>query len=484
MAKLLAAASLLSSAGCGGVGLKTREDAPLLQQLRVDSAFADDYFVDNLACQSGADDDAVAAFGTESVFAWQGDHTAATDVSFKGTSSVPSLRSAAIQASIFDFHQQQDCGNATSTAACNGAVKTVGQQKSLRICDAGKQFSRISVEGVALSGLANLNAARAFYATVPGASAAILPSYLLVLPTIEKVVSDAAGAVVKRSVSTDNLAYSANYGGSPIFVIYPKGKQAENDGLWKDLNLWEIPWGLAHEFGHHVFRTHTGVVKLGQSSAADRKENGLGDLLPIHAFPKDDDDQSFGLTDSHDVGGEDVFNAVNEGFADLFAYYVYGGKAGMTKNVDCFGLSRDVSSGDYGTGRAKTLDQEVVGTFFSKTALLPPAPCSTPSFQDVHAIGAIFAYAVDQIFDQKAPGDARAKAGLLIKWAEGIGEVTASLGAATNTLNFGQFVDAALAVVATSDAKGLILPESTCTIVNERFPALSTDLIGKKYRCQ
>src|SRR5438045_302275 len=89
---------LLFPVACGAP-LKTQKQADLVQQLRVDDAFADDYFVDDLACQAGAA--GADAIGPSQVFQWQGDGVRPTQFAFSNTNASASLSSHAVAQSFY-----------------------------------------------------------------------------------------------------------------------------------------------------------------------------------------------------------------------------------------------------------------------------------------------------------------------------------------------------------------------------------------------
>lgn len=449
--------------------LNEDKHADLVQKLRVDDSFADSYFLDDPACQAQAA--GKASIGAADVFQWQGDASRATQFAFDKTSAVESLTSEPITATAYGFYQQYECKSGESTETCSGAGKVITQPKSLKICRDNYAYPRTSVEGVSLASLSAINAAESFYRGVPGASAAILPALLVVLPTIEYVVNDASGNPLARAVETDNLAYVGSK--TPMFLVYPKGKKAVAAGLWKDVNLWEIPWGLAHEYGHHVFRTHTGVSHL---------ENTSLHIAPIRKFDtKIDGAEGLQLAASDRVvTGEDYYSAVNEGYADLFSFYTFGGKADLIKNVDCFATNRDLTASEFVGGRAKILDKDMLAQFAS-TTVIDVSGCSAPDFQDVHSLGAVVAYGVDRLFSDVAPGNDEAavlkKAGLLLNWAKRIGDTVS--GKSMDDVNFEVLVKEALITVAPSKR----LSKAACEIVRTQFPEYAETWLAAEFSC-
>ncbi len=445
---LFLAASAIAS-GCG-VRIQEEKKVEVIDQLPNDAALADRYFVQDLDCQAKG---GLADVGSQSIFQWQEGASRSTKFAFDGTSATDTLKSSAVSATFYDFRQVKTCVDG-DLETCDGESKTIGTERALRICTQAKAYDRVSVEGVALSSLASINQAEAFYRGIEGQQTSILAAYLLVLPSIEKQVKDRSGAVVKREISSDNLAYVSEFGGSPVFVVYPKSREAVRQGLWKGLNLWEIPWVLAHEYGHHVFRTHTGVVSFTRNA----KNLGLA------------------LVD-RDVGDEDVWDAANEGYADLFAYYALGGKTGQTDGLDCFEKNRDVGSPVFADGRVKALDREVLGLYFSETKGPPRATCNEPNLQDEHAIGAIIAHGIARLFGASGEGDVSSQSAYLLAWSRRLGDLQRADRDAS--LDFDAVIEEALLTVAPNKD----LNAAQCAVVKAVFPAYAEDRLADAFKC-
>jgi len=360
---LLTSAAMLS-ASCGGKASHKGDSGRRVEvtQLVPNEAFAEEYFIEDLSCMQSPSAAVHTGLG--------------------------------IDQSLFGFQQQDG--------------KVVVPANGLKICDATRAYPRASVEGAAKISQKHLSTARQFYDRLPSKTA--LPdAALMVLPTVEKTATADDGTVT-RTVLVDNLAYAPSFGGEPMFIVFPKSRRAVKQGLWTDVNLWEVPWGLAHEFGHHVFRQHTGRTGL--------------ELVPI---------QSFELTAAAGPTPDDYWTAVNEGFADLFAFYTHGAKKGQLRGVDCFETNRDVTEPRFVTGDMKILDATVAAKFAAPRSGAP-ANCDKPSFQDVHTLGAVIAHGMDQLFTANGLVDPQAKAEALLGWAERLGTLAEGRPASAVTL--------------------------------------------------
>jgi hypothetical protein len=445
------AAALLAACGAGGVGSKPSRPS----QPESDDAFAADYALADLACQSNAT--GAASLAGTPFYSWNGERAVTSPLALPGVQSTRSLTAPGMSASTYGFHQVASCKN-EDDPACDGKARVAKGPSPLKLCGAGA-YPRTSIEGVAVSSLASVEGAYRFYETVPGAQRSVLPTGLLVLPRIETDYT----ATGKRHVLTDNLAYAQSFGGEPVIVIFPKGKRALERGLWTDLNLWEIPWALAHEYGHHIFRTHTGITdavsSLGELGAAQAP------VIQLPGEGRRPRATGLGLA-SAKANATRALGAVNEGFADLFAFYARGNSSADLHGVDCFAVSRDLTSATFGDGTPKALTTRALQIFTNEDDSDAPTACDAPDFTDMHAIGAIYAYGVNALLAETAatPEERAAK---LLDWAGRMGDAVraASAGASLPLL-----ADAAIRVAADANGK---LDAHQCQIVREVFPAVA-----------
>ncbi len=457
-----AALTLSALTGCesGGVKEKSHKD---IQQITTDEAFADEYFIDDLRCQ---DEAGASSVGSTSVHLFEGGEGKDVPFDFQGVSSVTSLGGPGFSGTYYNFEQVATCTVPGDLASCADA-KVTSQPKPLKVCKQNGPYPRVSVEGIALTSLANLSKAYTYYQTIPNRSKALLNSNLLILPRVEHEFSD------RTTISTDNMAYAPSFGGAPIFLIYPKGKSSVIAGRWTNVNLWEVPWGLAHEFGHHVFRTHTQIAGIGDAQ-------GLDEAIPLQTFDLPGGRGGLDLA-ARTVGAGDYWNSVNEGYADLYSFYVYGAAPGLTKNLDCFEHNRDITDAVFATGEPKLLTAEMLATFTSPQTQ-QTASCKDPNFQDIHTIGAVVAYGINQLFSAKVGGDAGAdfalaKVQLLITWAEKIGNETRAVGSANVTLDL--LLQEALKTVAV----GTTLTAAECAVVRTSFPLYADAWLTGPFTC-
>ena len=470
---------------------------------------------DDAACQSqvtGAN--AVVEAG---IFEWHQGQIHESVVPLTSVTSAPVLASRHITRTTYGLRERANCELNGSQVVCPSEFDVVEQAKPLKICRDHAMFPRTSHETVALTGLYTLNHAYEFHNSLPSRANNLPATELVVLPRVERsfAVSNASGGSDTRvSLVTDNLAYAPAYRSGPAFMIYPKSQKAAESGLWKDLFLWEVPWALSHEFGHHILRTYALAGSNNLSLGPDTGSTGSGRLvaappmfdwsrvgfragLSISSVLGFDMALPFGITigNPFQSGGRSVgpslyWGAVNEGFADLYARYTRNSEDGQLRGVDCFANSRDVESANFGDGTAKVYDARVKSIFLSTREMDGSASCSAPDFQGIHSIGAILAHGVDAVFEsvtadagtRHAFGSVEEKSifkgDMLLRWARRMGNQIRS----ANQVSLGSFVrDAFIVAAETRASVGFPAGElgrGQCVALQAILPALAPEILG------
>ncbi len=205
---------------------------------------------------------------------------------------------------------------------------------------------------------------------------------------------------IKTQYRTDNAFY---FGRDKVLAFLPESEEGAMAAP-----LWEIPMVGAHEYGHHVFNTliseKIGFVhdKVGSCF----KENKLERLLKNYLFAdRDKSHENFTL------------RAMNEGFADLIAFYTNAKNERSLEGVECMEDNRDLNSSTYGDGTKKYFSYTSEIRMNSNYNYGQDSDCNTPDFQAIHQVGASFAYVMDQIISLKASTQ-KEKLQFLLKWAK------------------------------------------------------------------
>lgn len=464
---------------------------------------------DDAACQSQpTGTNAILEAG---IYEWHQGQIRESVVPLTAVTSAPVLASRHITKTTYGLRERANCELSGSQVVCPSEFNVIEQPKPLKICRDHAMFPRTSHETVALSGLYTLNRAYEFHNAIPSRLNNLPATELVVLPRVERAfnVNNANGSSETRvSLVTDNLAYAPAYRSGPAFMIYPKSQKAADSGLWKDLFLWEVPWAMSHEFGHHILRTYAlgGSSNLSLGPDVDDKlvaappmfdwsrvgyragilpAGGIDMALPFRIILGNPFQQG-----GRSVGPSLYWGAVNEGFADLYARYTRNNEDGQLRGVDCFASSRDVESAKFGDGSAKVYDERVKSIFLSTRDMDGSASCSAPDFQGIHSIGAILAHGIDAVFESVTADVATRRAfnsveeksvfkgDMLLRWARRMGNQIRS----NYQVTLGSFVRDAFVVAAESRASAGFpageLGRGQCVAMQAVLPALTPEIIG------
>ena len=228
---------------------------------------------------------------------------------------------------------------------------------------------------------------------------------LKVLPLIEHNTQFNTGHEV------NNAYYSYS---SKEIVFLPQGRDKFGHIPFNGTPLWKFPMVPLHEYGHHIFASK--VYSSNKNINTPDKEL---------CFDNSDETSSFldnrGKDDKRRVGKWTAISALNEGFADLFAYY---GNQTTRKlyGMGCMIASRDVESNTFFNSDLKVLNQKALNDFSSTTFINYDFCDVDTDYQDVHIIGAIYARAWFDIFSKTKLSDEE-KLKVLIHWIEKIREI-------------------------------------------------------------
>jgi hypothetical protein len=166
--------------------------------------------------------------------------------------------------------------------------------------------------------------------------------------------------------------------------------------------------------------------------------------------------------------------AVNEGIADLYAYYATGSKPAQLHGLPCFAATRDVDSAVFASGRQKVLDSEVLDTLSAgnEVALQPDEDCRNEHFDDPHATGAIIAHALERLI-AGSDGEAVTSAQHATKLIAFIEAFDANWAKLTTPTASNILTAASRAMLATTKAAGTPLSAEACKTVRALLPAVT-----------
>ena len=376
--------------------------------------------------------------------------------------------SKAVDATYYGLVQSRRCEfDEKGVLNCQLPLEPIRSERYLKVCQREQAYPRNSIESVAMTAAVQIDRAWDFYHQLEHRKS-LARVKLLIHPFYEKEIYNNKGNFVKRTTMKDNLTYSYSSKKFPIFTIYPSGAfQDINSGI--SGYLWESPWAMAHEFGHHVFKTHTGLQHFSPTSLmASNHDSKQASLMKRNEWTG-----SFQKKD---------FEAVNEAFSDMFAHYVIAGSGDYTKGFPCLETSRYLLSKTFKDGAVKKLTRPSLMNFYSLEEKSISNHCQTTDFSRSHTMAAVIARGMHQIFSlsYQDPPDRRKLASKLLNWADRIKHLIQK---DPGRVTLGRLLEEGIQVV-TRGTQQNQLNLRQCQAIQEYFPAFSNVWIGKRYHCE
>lgn len=331
----------------------------------------------------------------------------------------------------------------------------------LHFCSNSGPYTQNSIEGIALSSIFNLEKAGFFYKSLAG-SKDVKRSYLFILPKVERIYKfeyesgfpEDVRAKMREDrepdevskVIADNASYSfyeINNEVVPVFSVFPDSED-QGEILFGGMKLWNSSFVLGHEYGHHVFWTHTpsssqafmltvfakqGFRRQERPKFENYIEKNMRDnkywFFDMFVEANTSNRRYYSLHGNRNNGAAELsHSAINEAFADLFGYYSIGAEEGFAENMGCFRKDREVESKRFRNGDIKILDENNLLSFLYKhlNADDNSDGCRF-SYDDNHIIGAIFAHGFDKLLSIKTGSSsedkkATSKAEYLLRWLD------------------------------------------------------------------
>ncbi len=188
---------------------------------------------------------------------------------------------------------------------------------------------------------------------------------------------------------TDNAFYDPF---NRTISFLPHSKEAQKAGM--DFVFWEVPMVASHEYGHHIFASiFHDLPEDGDSLCFNTRVEGISN---IHV-PGRQKEKQVVSNELRFVTINDVLSGLNEGFADLIAYYSLSDFERSLHGLKCLQVSRDVGSDTFINGAKKFFGPDALNSFFSitETENESLSSCESINYQDSHTLGAIFAHSVE-----------------------------------------------------------------------------------------
>jgi hypothetical protein len=231
------------------------------------------------------------------------------------------------------------------------------------------------------------------------------------LPLYTRVKSKTRGnkKEINRAKLINNAFYSPQRG---EITFLPQGTNEIGFVPFGGIPLWKQPMVALHEYGHHFFRSI-----LGGSIVKDKHELCIDNRSTLDLVSGNRHRDNL-VSTYRKVNKEKVISALNEGFADIFSYYSNVDNKNL-KNFGCMEKSRDVESQTFIQGDTKRLTREAIDLFMSTEKHKVSACILETNYQSVHMIGAIYAFAINNVLKETEASNLQ-KLRLILKWIETI----------------------------------------------------------------
>jgi hypothetical protein len=410
-------------------------------------------------CQST---EGITNIGSQTVTRWKQGETKTEAIDFSGVSAdgTTGIHSQFVGFTIFGL-RQREIKQCTKLASGDLDCTSEGEElisggSPLRLCKKDFEYSRTSVESVALATTATIEQAGQFYKANVPSGRTLDPIWSLVLPSIDVQYRGKSSQGTDISVSeqkSDNAFWSTGSGKRPdgtsqeikIITVFPPSMDFQASNKSGAKGLWELPFVVAHEFGHHVFFSNVlslrSLFSVG-NAVITQKEDGFeisnaSDIVADQSastaksilarkLGADFIPNAFRMASNpvREIGTSEAFVAINEAFADLFAQYSVGGIESM-QAIPGICENRDLTKNTFiyaGKQVRKSLDTPELKSFISPSGSsdrsIDSNGCVGISFQDPHVVGAIVASGFHSLLSDLTSDGARVR--VLVQWAQSL----------------------------------------------------------------
>ncbi len=253
--------------------------------------------------------------------------------------------------------------------------KVVYQGKRLFFCKVGGDYPRESLENVALASLVGMYKTYSMHhhlypdRPLPKVTLLVHPRITDRKYTNNQAIKDAVSFDISR-VRTDNAYWFLTGSDGIAIAAVPESLEKRRFLKGDQGHFWEMPSIMGHEYGHHMFHYYAPSLSV---SSVNNFVNTPDMIL--------------------------ASSAINEGFADLIAYFTY---LQEYPDLGWFVLddvlfNREVSKAHFSDGSEKALEEWFLHHYFRQTTPFPANKHQADPSDD-HAVGAILAHGLYKIF--------------------------------------------------------------------------------------
>lgn len=331
-------------------------------------------------------------------------------------------------------------------------------QKEVNFCENSKSYGRLSVEAATINVSKTIETvSQNFKTNFPDLD---IDNIILDIGPIQEITINKNKGPLDLTKSTYFRTDGASY--NPFtkkITFYPPSNE-----LVKLNNFpffWEIPTVAAHEYGHHIFNSITS-----SNSANFKGSHDIGCYNSNYTFIEASS-QNEGLERPNFKGFS--IKSLNESFADLFAYYSLSNSKRKLKKLNCLSKVREVNSSRFSPKHKKVYSAKGVEILNDPLFIKSDESCSTPNFQEVHDVGAIFAHGFDKLIS-KVTSKKKTKLKILINWLNLVKEEYYLI-ENNKPIHF-LFHSMELAAIAAGNITDSNINEIQCSDLNYTFPSI------------
>lgn len=401
------------------------------------------FTMEDQSCSAGSTAP-VASASSADVWLWNGTSASRSQKTLSGKSGKEGeYASSGVLGTLRDIYTVSECTVSSGLVSCPNDAQTLDKGSTVKICQTTPSYARESVESVTLTSQYLIAQSRARYATLASAKLGLLDSILVVQPRFVKNVKLSDGTF-KRLMSADNAGFGAfdsddsEYG---LFIVFPTSKKQYAES---PVHLWEVPFVMAHEYGHNVFYRHVGKAAT-SAGVRVHATGGIDHILsktrvkvsqPKSNFllPEFDVTETWTLA-TDETPAEKALGGANELFADLFSFYSYEGAAGQLKGVTCLDKNRDPLSTTTASGASKSWGLTEQSIFEGKTDPTDVKECTDVGYDGVHDVATALSHPLMTLINGLTPtSSSSARLNILLQWLDGAASYVTSAGS-TATLD-------------------------------------------------
>jgi len=287
----------------------------------------------------------------------------------------------------------------------------------LFVCPETEHYKHSSFESAGLNGVYTIG--KTFEAVKKTMLGIKLPPINLVVAPVYKVTKlIIASKGVEESkdsrFKTDNAFFSSK---NSSITFLPQSEHYNKN--ISSIPFWEIPMVGAHEYGHHIFNTivYKPIKRKNIFSRTCFQNLDINSATIESHLPHDLTNHKAKSRTKRDNSSEFALKSLNEGFADLVAYYALDAKEGSVENIECFTKNREVGSAYYVNGESKVFNQLGISEMQKPHSIKKSRSCNSPNYQEIHSVGGIFAYNANRLIDL-VTRDKVIKMKILLLWAK------------------------------------------------------------------